>query len=339
MRIGIVNDLALAVEALRRALSQRSDHSVVWTASSGEEAVAQCARNTPDLVLMDLIMPGMGGVEATRQIMARSPCAILVVTASVGGNAPLVFEAMGHGALDATDVPALGSDAPGAADGLLAKIDLIGRLIGDRPSRAAPRPQRRNGSGERLIAIGASAGGPAAVAEVLGGLPAAFPAAIAIVQHIDEKFAGSMAEWLNRYSPNPVRLARPGDTLTVGEALLAATNEHLVLTPDGALDYAAEPKEQPYRPSVDVFFDSIAERWPGPIAGVLLSGMGRDGASGLLGLRNKGHHTIAQDRATSAVYGMPKAAAELGAAVDILPLDRIAARLRVLFGDQRSASS
>src|SRR5262245_30423062 len=108
MRIGIVNDLALAVEALRRALALRPEHTVVWTAANGEDAVACCARDTPDLVLMDLIMPGMGGVEATRQIMARTPCAILVVTASVGSNAPLVFEAMGHGAMDATDVPALG---------------------------------------------------------------------------------------------------------------------------------------------------------------------------------------------------------------------------------------
>src|ERR1700741_942952 len=117
MKIGIVNDLAIAVEALRRALSQRPGHTVVWTASNGEEAVAQCARDTPDLVLMDLLMPGMGGVEATRQIMARSPCAVLVVTASVGSNAPLVFEAMGHGAIDATDVPALGvGDNQGAAE-------------------------------------------------------------------------------------------------------------------------------------------------------------------------------------------------------------------------------
>lgn len=338
MRIGIVNDLALAVEALRRAIGRRSEHRIAWTAASGEEAVARCAEDTPDLVLMDLLMPGMGGVEATRQIMARSPCAILVVTASVGGNASLVFEAMGHGAIDAADVPTLGIDDYAGAQELLAKIDLIGRLVGDAPSRQAKKPPVRRSGAKRLVAIGASAGGPAALAELLGGLPAGFPAAIVVVQHIDEKFASSMADWLNRFSANPVRLARPGDRPATGSVLLAGTNEHLVLEPDGALAYTPEPVEQPYRPSVDVFFESINKDWPGEIVGVLLTGMGRDGASGLHSLRMRGHHTIAQDQASSAVYGMPKAAADRGAAVDILPLDRIASKLRLLFGDIRNVA-
>lgn len=335
MRIGIVNDLALAVEALRRALSQRPDYVVVWTAANGDEAVARCAQEPPDLVLMDLLMPGMDGVEATRQIMAKSPCAVLVVTTSVGGNASRVFEAMGHGALDAVDLPTMAingeEDAEGAS-ALLAKIDLIGRLIGDRrqkTARSKPSAARR-GTSSRLLAIGASAGGPAAVAEVLGGLPVTFPMAIVVVQHIDEKFAKSMADWLGRFSQCPVRVARPGDTPTTGTVLLAGTNEHLVLRDDGRLDYTCKPVEMPYRPSVDVFFGSVADTWPGQAVGVLLSGMGRDGAIGLKAMRAKGHHTIAQDQASSAVYGMPKAAAELGAAVDILPLVRVAARLRDL---------
>lgn len=339
MKIGIVNDLALAVEALRRALSRNHRHTVIWTASSGEEAVALCARDTPDLVLMDLLMPGMNGVEATRQIMARSPCAVLVVTASVGSNAPLVFEAMGYGAIDATDVPTLGGAEgdEGAAE-LLAKIDLIERLVGDRPYRVERRPAQRKANTRRLVAIGASAGGPAALAQVLGSLPDTFPAAIVVVQHIDEKFAGSMADWLSRYSRSPVRVARPGDRPVTGKVLLAGTNEHLVMNPDGLLDYSREPVEQSYRPSVDVFFESVNNHWPGQVIGVLLTGMGRDGASGLLSLRKRGHHTIAQDKASSAVYGMPKAAAELGAAVDILPLDRIALRLQALFADIRNVS-
>jgi two-component system response regulator WspF len=339
MKIGIVNDLALAVEALRRTLNRNPKHTVVWTAANGEEAVARCARDTPDLVLMDLLMPGMNGAEATRQIMARSPCAVLVVTASVGGNAPLVFEAMGYGAIDATDVPALGgADGDEGAAELLAKIDLIERLIGDRAYKVERRPAQRKPSAKRLVAIGASAGGPAAIAQVLSRLPDTFPAAIVVVQHIDEKFAGSMADWLSRYSSNPVRVARPGDRPVVGTVLLAGTNEHLVMNSDGVLDYTHEPVEQSYRPSVDVFFESVNNTWPGQIIGVLLTGMGRDGATGLLSLRQRGHHTIAQDKSSSAVYGMPKAAAELGAAVDVLPLDRIALRLQVLFADVRNVS-
>lgn len=335
MRIGIVNDLALAVEALRRALTQRPGHSVVWTASSGEEAVACCARDTPDLVLMDLLMPGIGGVEATRQIMANTPCAILVVTASVGSNASLVFEAMGHGAMDATDVPSLGAGNDDGAADLLAKIDVIERLIGDRIAKIVRKPAPRRGGAGCLVAIGASAGGPAALSQLLAGLPPGFPAAIVLVQHIDAKFALSMADWLDRYSHNPVRVAHAGDRPTVGTVLLAATNEHMVLTADGRLAYTTEPREQSYRPSVDVFFDSVNAHWPGRVVGVLLTGMGRDGATGLLALRQRGHHTIAQDRASSAVYGMPKAAAELDAAVDVLPLDRIAFRLQSLIADNR----
>jgi len=337
MKVGIVNDLAIAVVALRRALSQRPEHKVIWTAANGAEAVARCVQDPPDLVLMDLLMPVMDGVEATRQIMARKPCAILVVTASVGSNASLVFEAMGYGAIDATDVPAFGADGEGIAE-LLDKIDLIERLISTSGLRSIRRLPVRRSPARGLVAIGASAGGPAAVAQVLSGLPVAFPAAIVVVQHIDEKFAGSMADWLNRYSHVPVHVAKPGDRPLAGTVLLAGTNEHLVMNSDGDLLYTEEPVELSYRPSVDVFFESIAKAWSGQIVGVLLTGMGRDGAAGLQTLRQKGHHTIAQDKATSAVYGMPKAAADLGAAVDILPIGRIASRLQVLVGDIRNVS-
>lgn len=333
MKIAIVNDLALAVEALRRALALRPEHTVLWTAANGEEAVARCAEQRPELVLMDLLMPGMDGVEATRRIMADTPCAVLIVTASVRDNAPLVFEAMGHGAIDATDVPVLGDDRAESAAPLLAKIDMVGRLIGDRPRKAAHKSAAvRRSAARQLVAIGASAGGPPAVAKVLGGLPEKFPAAIVVVQHIDEQFAQGMADWLSRYSVWPVRVARPGDSPTVGTVLLAGTDEHLVVNSDGCLGYSREPLGLSYCPSVDVFFASINASWPGPAIGVLLTGMGRDGAAGLKALRLKGHHTIAQDKASSAVYGMPKAAAELGAAVDILPIEQIAARLQDIAG-------
>jgi two-component system, chemotaxis family, response regulator WspF len=330
MKIGIVNDLAMALEALRRALAQRPEHTILWSATDGNEAVARCAENRPDLVLMDLLMPGMDGVEATRQIMAHTPCAVLIVTASVRDNAPLVFEAVGHGAIDATDMPVLGDGADNAAS-LLSKIDMIGRLIGDRPNKTARKPAGRPPTANRLVAIGASAGGPPAVAKVLGALPATFPAAIVVIQHIDEQFTQGMADWLSRSSTWPVRLARPGDCPTAGTVLLACAHEHLVVNADGCLGYTREPADLSYCPSVDVFFESINASWPGQAIGVLLTGMGRDGAAGLKALRLKGHHTIAQDQASSAVYGMPKAAAELGAAVDILPIEKIASRLQDVF--------
>jgi two-component system response regulator WspF len=336
MRIGIVNDLPMAVEALQRALALKPGHQVIWVARNGAEAVELCAKATPDLVLMDLIMPVMDGVEATRRIMAQTPCAILIVTVSVGSNASRTFDAMGHGALDAVDTPALGiGDASESATPLLAKIDTIRKLILDKNGghagmvRAGDRALSLHG--ERLVAIGASAGGPAALMTVLRGLPADFPAAIVVIQHVDEHFAAGMAEWLGQSSALPVRVACEGERPEPGAVLLAGTNDHLALKAPDRLGYTPKPVDYAYRPSVDVFFQSACRFWPGTVVGVLLTGMGRDGAVGLKALRNKGHYTIAQDQASCAVYGMPKAAALLDAAVDILALERIAPQLVNLF--------
>ena len=164
--------------------------------------------------------------------------------------------------------------------------------------------------------------------EILGGLPKDFPAAIVIVQHVDAQFTQGLADWLAQHSRLPVRLVCEGDAPVAGAVLIANTADHLVFLNAKTLGYTAEPVEAVYRPSVDVFFQSVAKHWPGKVTGVLLTGMGRDGAKGLKALRDEGHHTIAQDRATSVVYGMPKAAAALEAAVEILPLPQIGAALQ-----------
>ncbi len=334
MRIGIVNDLPMAAEALRRAVRLVPENQVVWIASNGAEAVDLCAKDTPDLVLMDLIMPLMDGVEATKRIMATTPCAILIVTVSVEANVSYVFEALGHGAVDALDTPALGAEGfVAGAEQLLAKIRTIGKLVGEEtPARDGhKRKAPLHGSHHSLIAIGASAGGPAALATVLSDLPRNFSVPIVIVQHVDPRFLPSMVEWLNRESVLPVRLAEEGDDIKPGTVLLAGRGDHLELKATGRLGYTPDPQDYAYRPSIDVFFQSVTDHWSGEVVGVLLTGMGRDGAAGLAALRAKGHHTIAQDEATSAVYGMPKAAAAIRAAVEILPLKTIAPRLVELF--------
>jgi two-component system response regulator WspF len=269
--------------------------------------------------------------------MAATPCAILVVTATVEGRSGRVFEALGAGALDAVDTPTVtGQGATTGARALLAKIEMLGRLItpatvaGSRPPVALRERNRPRPAGRWLFAIGASAGGPAALAELLKTFPVGTPAAFVVIQHLDEHFAAGLVQWLGQQVALPVRLARAGDEPEPGVVLLPARDDHLVLTPAGDLDYTPEPVAYAYRPSVDALFESVAMHWRENAVGVLLTGMGRDGAKGLKRMRDAGFATIAQDQATSAVYGMPKAAADLNAAGRILPLDRIGPALRAL---------
>lgn len=342
MRIAIVNDVRTTVEALRRVLAGVSACELAWVAADGAEAVKKCLEDPPDLILMDLIMPVMDGVEATRRIMAERPCSILIVTATVEGNSSKVFEALGAGALDVVKTPKLGTNgqSEGAAE-LRFKIDALYRMAsGDDAQRpgtsGGTERQISPGPPDRLVAIGASAGGPAALATILGTLSAHYPAAVVIVQHVDVEFAAPMADWLNNKSALPVHVIREGHPLEEGSALVAATNDHLILRNSGTLGYVSEPRDSHYRPSVDVFFESVSRHWKGEVVGVLLTGMGRDGAKGLLTLRKGGALTIAQDHGSCVVYGMPKAAAELGAAAEILPLDRIGPRLTALANRTRS---
>jgi two-component system response regulator WspF len=335
VNVAIVNDSRMATEVLRRVLTKSGEFKLLWTAASGDEALERARAARPDIVLMDLIMPGMDGAETTRRMMRQTPCVILVVTATTVGNRDMVFEAMGHGALDAVNTPTMGSkDEVQGADALLRKLQTVARFVSvgrgpAAPAAATPQAAAPHGDRSRLsiVAIGASTGGPQALIEVLSHLPAQFPAVVLISQHVDQQFAPGLAAWLQNHTPLPVKLGTPHQPLAAGTIVLSGTNDHLIYEPGGFANYTEEPRDTTYRPSVDVLFKSLALPHPAPRVGVLLTGMGRDGAEGLLALRRSGALTLAQDEATSVVYGMPKAAAELKAACEILPLRAIGPKI------------
>jgi two-component system response regulator WspF len=327
MKIGIVNDLKLAVRALTDVLKTRDDLEVAWIAEDGRQGLELCRQSTPDLVLMDIVMPVMDGVEATRRIMQDAPCAILVVTATVEGNLSKVYEALGAGALDAVDGPRYHSDGSLENESaLLRKIDTIRRLqdLSGVAVAAPPAEATKDLTRKPIIAIGASTGGPDAVATILRELPPGLDAPIVVVQHLDAQFVPGLVVWLGHHTRRTVETAREDSHPEPGHVLVAHSDDHLVMDDRGHLGYRREPLDLVFRPSVDVFFESLAHGPARPGVAVLLTGMGRDGAQGLLALRKRGWRTIAQDQETSVVYGMPKAARELDAADRVEPLGRIA---------------
>jgi two-component system response regulator WspF len=327
MRIAIVNDLALAREVLRKVVLSVPGYAVAWFAEDGVEAVAKAASDPPDVILMDLVMPKLDGVEATRQIMKQSACPILVVTVSVSTNYTLACRAMGAGALDAVDTPTLGpGGAVQNAEKLVARlVQLEAEVAGASAASVLALPQPRLTAADLppLVLLGASTGGPEALAHVVAALPANFPAAVLVSQHIGVDFAPGLVQQLASWSKLPVQAARGGEPPAAGTVYVAVSNDHLEVAPTGLLRYTPEPRAHPYRPSVDVLFKSAAARCAKPGVAALLTGMGNDGAAGLLRLRQAGWHTIAQDEATCTVYGMPKAAVEKAAAAEVLPLQHI----------------
>lgn len=329
MKIGIVNDTPMALHAIIMALREDRQYHVIWTAVDGAEAVSCCMKETPDLVLMDLVMPKMDGIQATQKIMQTCPTAILVITASIDKNCAMAFRAMNVGALDVIATPVLGK--PEGVSILLNKIAQLETLIqykGDIKKtthrQALPISSDGVGAPPKLVAIGCSAGGPAALAELLKNLPLHPQTSIVIIQHIDQSFCQNLVDWLKTQTKSPLRLAVAGERPEAGTIVVANSAEHLELFPSGKFGYTNQDPKCTCTPSVDLFFLSVARHWKGKALGVILTGMGRDGAQGLLEMKKKGFPTIAQDQESSTIFGMPKAAIKNKAASKILSLQKIA---------------
>ena len=350
IRVLVVEDSLTVRRRLVEVLSGDPALTVVGEATDGKQAIDLCLRLRPDVVTMDMMLPMMSGLSATEYIMAHCPTPILVVSSSLNrGELFKTYEALAAGAVEVLDKPT-GDEVDGAWEAnLLATVKLVSRIrvITHPRGRLAQLGQSRDtgtlppasttpphGSrGFELVAIGASTGGPGAILDVLRGLRQPFPLPILFVLHIGEPFALAFADWLDGQTEMRVAYARDGDRLAAGagRVTMAPPDRHLVLEGD-RLRLTRDPMRHSCRPSVDTLFESVARSAGAAAIGVLLTGMGRDGASGLLDLRRAGGHTIAQDEASSVVYGMPREAMLLGAVERQLPADQIGQTLSDLVG-------
>ena len=329
-RVVVVEDSLVQRAHLVRMLEADGDIQVVGQAVGATEAIKLVAAVRPDVVTLDLQIPDGGGQLVVEQIMAFTPTPILVLSAAVANHgSQAAVEALMAGAMEALPKPATWNAAAEAAvrDRVraLRRVSVVRHPRGGRTARRHPAPTARPGPGQPVVAIGASAGGPAALAVVLAGL-ADVRASVLVVQHLHADFVGGLVSWMSRVSALPVELARHGTCLRPGVVTIAPGDLHLKVTAGERIELDASPPSV-HCPSVDVLFSSVAINVAGPKVGVLLTGMGQDGAAGLLELRRHNGMTIAQDEATAAVFGMPRAAQRLGAAVQVLPLGDIAAAI------------
>lgn len=342
IRVLVVDDSLVCREMLAQILASAPDITVVGTARDGLEAVELAKQLRPSLITMDIHMPRMDGVAATEEIMAWAPTPILVVSSSVRPDQTgPAFDALAAGALDVLKKPEPKdwSDLDKMGNELIAKVRLLSGVhvvthlaarLKDRSRRRAEAREIGVPAGDRLLAVGSSTGGPSALMTVLSGLPGDFPYPVVVAQHIADGFIAGLVEWLRGQCAIRVKEGVPGEELRPGEVAIAPTGGHARVE-RGCLVAVEARAEDLYQPSCDVLFESVAEGYRSRAVGVILTGMGSDGAKGLKRLHDAGGYTIAQDEATSVVYGMPRAAKEIGAVDVVAPLSRIADEVLAAF--------
>jgi two-component system chemotaxis response regulator CheB len=330
-RVVVVEDSQVQRAHLVQTLQAEGDIAVVGEAAGAVEAIKLVQSLRPDVVTLDLQIPDGGGQLVIEQLMEVAPTPILVLSGAIASRTSVAaVEALVAGAVDALPKPTRwGSSEEAALRGhvrLVSGVAVVHRRPAGAPRRRATVAGRaETGRPTSIVAIGASTGGPAALAEVLSGL-GGLQASVVVVQHLHADFVGGLVTWMQRVATMPVELARAGEQLRPGVITIAPGGLHLRIDPEGRIVLDPFP-ESLHRPSVDELFSSLAKRPTGRNVGVLLTGMGDDGAAGMLELRRRGDVTIAQDEATSVVFGMPRAAQRLGAVAQVRPLERIAAAI------------
>ena len=340
LRVLIVDDSPTARGLLAGILGSDPDIQIVGEAANGAEAVQQTKALRPDLVTMDVHMPHMDGYGATKEIMIHMPTPIVIVSASLGArDVAATMQALAAGALTVLEKPA-GAGSPhfeaqarqliatvkAMADVKVVRHHRANKSIEPIPSPVLPRISSRVARA-RIIAIAASTGGPAALQTILSQLPAKLPVPIVVVQHISRGFITGLATWLGSVCKLDVRVARDGQPLVPGTVYLAPEDKHLGVRGRTGIARMDEPPVGGFRPAGTVLFESVAQSFGSDMVAVILTGMGEDGVRGLRAVREASGTVIAQDEATSVVFGMPGVAIAQGLADDVLPIEAIATRL------------
>jgi two-component system chemotaxis response regulator CheB len=340
----VVEDSPTMRRMLVRAVNDAEDMQVIGEATNGQDAISMTKRLRPGVIIMDLVMPVMDGLAATREIMSQHPTPIVVVSASLEQfETDIAFEAVSAGALMVLQKP-VGPQDPDHGPQM---ADLLNTLRAMSAVRVIHHHTKANGNGSkasvveiaappksangivapRIVGIASSTGGPAALCEIIKQLPADFPLPIVIVQHIAPDFVSSLAGWLASVTPLRVTIAEENDEPVAGCVYLAPGGTHLRMNSSGRFSFSPSPETSLHIPSCDVFLESVARAYGAEAIGVILTGMGADGANGMLELYRAGGYTIAQDEASCVVFGMPREAIERGAARQVLPLSLIAHQL------------
>ncbi len=358
LRALVVEDSVTVRERLKAILASDPGIEVVGEAADGRRAIELCGELRPDIITLDMMLPVMTGVAATEYIMAHFPTPILIVSASTNrGELFNTYDALAAGAVDVLEKPRGNEEDSAWETRFLVTVKLVARIKVITHPRArlngvtlpSPPPVRTMSTASTIaaaaspahsvVAIGASTGGPRALAEVLRAIPVGFPAPIVFVLHINEPFGSAFADWLSMQTGHRVVFAQHRLALSecAGRVFMAPPGRHLVVR-GGRMQLTDDVERHWCRPSVDALFESAAVDVGAGVVACLLTGMGRDGAAGLLDVRRAGGHTIAQDEATSVVYGMPREAAMLGAAVRVLPLADIAGEIVAEIGRRREGA-
>lgn len=347
IRVLVVDDSITIQNYLIATIHSDLRFEVVGKAENGQRAIELCQKLRPDVITLDMVMPMMSGLAVTEFIMAFCPTPILIVSSSINrGNLYKTYEALAAGAVDVISKLSENESDEAWENFFRATLHVVSRIkVITHPNGRMKKKEKEKDNRKDLIsinpkekkqisfiAIGASTGGPAAVLHILNSLPSHFPIPILLIIHIGEQFETSLTDWLDSESPFPVRCIKDGEMLpTVGipQVIMAPPKHHMIIK-NNKLVLTSDPERNFCRPSIDVLFESVANELGEKAIGCLLTGMGRDGAQGLLAMRKAGALTIAQDEATSVVYGMPREAAELDAAQFILALNEIASTLLCL---------